>query len=386
MLAALAIAAPASGRTIYVDDDGAQCPQATLHTVQAAVNAAQPNDTIRVCRGTYREQVVIPEGKDGIRLMSLPQTPGAGAVLKPPPGGLAFTGAPNGSTNPLAILVLRAHRLFVRGFLIEGPLDFANPSDCAEHTHASGIAAPGGSATIDSNHITGIVAPCTGASGIHIGDVDSSFEFEPGAMKIDRNRIDGYGTTGVLVEGFNPVLIQRNVIVGRQGQTTGIIPIKENFEGPSPVPFAIVRSNDISDNARGIEIQSADARTVLVQGNAIHDNSVGLHATDGAPGEARGNLFQRNGTAILFEPFEPGTGWLVRLNRVFDSTSDGIHIRPLFGGQSGMRQYQLVNNRVLGSGGLDCFDETTGTGTAGTNDIWSGNVGVTDQPNVCRPP
>src|SRR5207245_7373758 len=52
---------PSSGTTFWVDNtplDG-DCPQATFTTIQAAVNASGPNDTIKVCPGTYTEQVQI---------------------------------------------------------------------------------------------------------------------------------------------------------------------------------------------------------------------------------------------------------------------------------------------------------------------------------------
>ena len=44
---------------ILVDDDKVQCPTAAYTAIQAAVNAAKSGDVIRVCPGTYREQVVI---------------------------------------------------------------------------------------------------------------------------------------------------------------------------------------------------------------------------------------------------------------------------------------------------------------------------------------
>ena len=40
---------------LIVDDDGAECPTATFMTIQAAINAANPNDVILVCAGTYPE-------------------------------------------------------------------------------------------------------------------------------------------------------------------------------------------------------------------------------------------------------------------------------------------------------------------------------------------
>ena len=45
--------------TLVVDDDNIQCPAATFTSIQAAVTAASPADTIQVCAGTYTEQVVV---------------------------------------------------------------------------------------------------------------------------------------------------------------------------------------------------------------------------------------------------------------------------------------------------------------------------------------
>jgi len=45
--------------TLYVDDDHAQMPNAGFTSIQAAVNAAHPGDTIRVSPGTYNESVTV---------------------------------------------------------------------------------------------------------------------------------------------------------------------------------------------------------------------------------------------------------------------------------------------------------------------------------------
>jgi parallel beta-helix repeat protein len=52
-LTAKPVALPA---TLVVDDDGV-CPGATFSTINAAVAAASPGDTIQVCAGTYNESV-----------------------------------------------------------------------------------------------------------------------------------------------------------------------------------------------------------------------------------------------------------------------------------------------------------------------------------------
>jgi hypothetical protein len=46
-----------SSSTLLVDDNAAECPTASYTTIQSAINAANPGDTIKVCDGTYVEDV-----------------------------------------------------------------------------------------------------------------------------------------------------------------------------------------------------------------------------------------------------------------------------------------------------------------------------------------
>jgi hypothetical protein len=63
-LAGLLVIAPAqAGQLRYVDDDGLDgfnCTNAPYTTISAAIAASKSGDEIRVCPGTYVEQVVIP--------------------------------------------------------------------------------------------------------------------------------------------------------------------------------------------------------------------------------------------------------------------------------------------------------------------------------------
>ena len=58
-------------RTILVDDDAHQFHHPDFNTIQAAVDAAQSGDHILVATGNYREQVVIPLGKNGLDIRAV---------------------------------------------------------------------------------------------------------------------------------------------------------------------------------------------------------------------------------------------------------------------------------------------------------------------------
>jgi len=67
----LAPAPAQAGQTLFVDDDGAQCPGA-LRTIQEAVAQATRGATILVCPGTYQATVMVKgHDKDGIRLIAM---------------------------------------------------------------------------------------------------------------------------------------------------------------------------------------------------------------------------------------------------------------------------------------------------------------------------
>lgn len=90
-----------SSSTLLVDDNATECPTAAYSTIQSAVNAANPNDTIQVCGGTYNEDVSIT--KNGISLL------GAGAAVT------TIRGPKNG---PVSTIQVAANNVTVAGFTI----------------------------------------------------------------------------------------------------------------------------------------------------------------------------------------------------------------------------------------------------------------------------
>ncbi len=56
---AAVLAVPAAATVLVVDDDGFDCPNALYQRISDAVDAAGSGDTINICAGIYREQVVV---------------------------------------------------------------------------------------------------------------------------------------------------------------------------------------------------------------------------------------------------------------------------------------------------------------------------------------
>src|SRR3981081_993723 len=116
-----ASAVQASAHELRVSNNGS-CPTAIYPTIQAAVNAASPGDTITVCPGTYAEHVRIQgSGKNDIKLQSLkplqaiiqfPAAPGVPPDMPPAIGTTAI--------NAL-VLVTTEKGVSLRGFTIPGP-------------------------------------------------------------------------------------------------------------------------------------------------------------------------------------------------------------------------------------------------------------------------
>src|SRR5256885_13491830 len=90
---------------------GTSCNNPGYRTIQSAVDVAGTGDHINVCPGTYMEQVIVPAGKDNIRLRSTRQWE---AIIQAPPD------------NPLdpvkaIVRVNGAHGVTILAFTITGP-------------------------------------------------------------------------------------------------------------------------------------------------------------------------------------------------------------------------------------------------------------------------
>jgi len=343
----------AAKTTLVVDDDFADCPTATFTSIQSAVAAASAGDTIKVCAGTYIEQVTITAGKDGLELRSMPPL---AATIK----------APVLMLDPKAIVhISGADDVTIRDFTISGP----GGSGCDSIRY--GIRVDGdGSAKIRGNHITMIhdtpFSGCQNGNAIQIG---RQFEGQTGSAEITNNGIDKYQKSGIVVDNVGSNATIRNNLILGVGPT---ITIAQNGVQVSRGATASVEKNDISDNLYA-------PMTVVSTGVLLFQ--------PGAAVDVGHNKLRRNDESIFSIS---AVGPKIQHNDIADNTFDGIGLDDTSGAavehnssegngfdgiwvSSTSANNTMAHNKMKNNTEHDAHDDSVGTGTGGTANTWTKN-------------
>ena len=347
------------GGMLIVDDDGLDCPNFQYTTIQAAVDAAMPGDKIKVCPGTYIEQVTIPAGKDGLTLFV---ESAFQAVIK----------APLFMTDPKAIVrVNGAQNVTIRHFTITGPGD----SICNSIRYGVFVD-NGGSALITDNHITEIhdipdisrvvVSGCQNGHGVAVGRMRAPDGPTTGSAIVVHNLIDKYQKGGVLVDNAgSSAEVAYNEVVGI-GPTSDIA---QNGIVVARAAQADVHHNKVSQNvysppdfdATGIllfcdpVVVACAGTTGATGGSRVHHNDVFLNEVGIAPWFVAGTVE-------------------ISYNNSRNNLSDGIHAYPPTSGNL------IAHNKAFQNGMLDCVDDTNPT-----QNNWLKDLGRTEnQTGLCK--
>jgi nitrous oxidase accessory protein NosD len=335
--------------TFVVDDDLKQRPDAQFQSIQAAVDAAGPDDTVKVYPGTYREQVTVPAGKDGLRLLG--QDPRKVTIQ-----------APATMSGSMAIVEVDADDVTVGGFTIAGPSQGINAGVLIDN---------GGSATVLGNHITDIRDdPLSGRqSGFGVVVKD-------GSARIVANLIDQYQKGGIVVNGpGSDAEVGLNVVLG-VGPTDVI---GQNGIQVSEGATADVHDNYVANNiytpqtfgSSGIILSNPGP--VKVRDNVVVKNDFGVYADHVAGGVITGNQISKS-TYDGIDLLNGTTGTLVANNESGKNGLDGIFVDSTSAGNT-VRDNVFKNNRVY-----DAEDQSHGAGTSGTANTYVNNKGKTSNP------
>src|SRR5215203_5370816 len=358
----------ASGVALAVTKIGSAGAQSSVvgpgESIQKAVNAAHPGDTI-VVRGVHREDVIIR--KDGIKLR------GDDAVIEAPPRAKADSPCSKVTGGPEAICVLgdvnikngeltgpRVSDVSVsgftfRGFKIKGPGgDSVDVIDVYAARNATvvgnrliGNAAIGIGAgrsvntTVAKNHLIG--SPKNVSKGINVDNRDRN-------TKVVNNVVRRYPefTNAIEVEEVINTTVAGNDLIGNG---TGVF-VEQNTTGTK------ILTNDISRSGfAGIYMEGPKPVNAKVVGNNISGGPWGIFITNTHRGSFAGNTIHDNCAGMFFEAFpsQPVGEFEVKANTVenntrscraaqFDRNFSGIGIALL--GASGM---EVTGNHLSGN-------------------------------------
>jgi hypothetical protein len=393
MLVGALIVPAASAATTRIVGNPATCPGATYPTINAAVAVAAPGDTIKVCAGTYTENVVVTKpltflgaqaGKDA----RFRNNPSQESIVNNGAGDFTLSGT--------------ANDVKIDGFTLSGA--GAPPA----LSWAYGIAAFQGSSglVVVNNVLQG------NSEGMNYQNPDST---KPSRVQYNafKNNTAGSPTfagergTGVFISNgpANNSSIVDNYFTGHT--ETAI-----NFAG-SPVRsvgLVVKRNVSVDDSTFVVAINSDGA---VVAQNAVYVSPSAANGTGILDFGANNNLSidsnliyggaasGTSGVRIADFVGSPSTNTTVTNNRIANRyngvrltagtstiTGNGISGSKNDGilAQSGGNQ--LLRNNVSSSTVHDCEDQTVGTGTAGTANQWIGNVGQSNNskpPAICPP-
>jgi len=325
------VGAPAS---ILVDDDRVQCPDAAYSTIQGAVNAARPGEHIRVCAGTYPEQVAIDK--------SIVLKADNGVFVKPV--GVAPNTAGLFQGDPLAavFLVTNAVSVEISGFSMDGSAN--GFIDCGPRL--IGILFQNSSGLIEGNvirhfHLSPALPGCQSGNGIEI-------ETTPGNtsnVAINNNSVDDYQKNGITANELGTIAtIDGNVVTG-SGPTTGTAQngIQIGFGASGTITNNTVINHVWSPcivitecvfNATGILVY--ESNDVHIGKNVLGTNQVGVYAS------GKHSLIDFN---LIFDSLEGvavvGNGSSIQLNKIAQSSSAAVFVQG--------NGNHIASNEILGA-------------------------------------
>lgn len=275
LVIAMAPSASAADRALVVSNDPKVCPAATFTSIQAAVTAADPGSTIRVCPGTYREMVTV--AKDNLRIVG---TDG--------PEDVIVEGKPDDphDAQEAGFLLHNVRGVLIQGFTVQG-------------FHEADILLVGANGNVIRNNRTTKSAH----DGIQLNSssdnlIENNVSFDNDAPLPARAFTDACGV--LLRLGSSNNTIRRNELFGN---AYGIlIAIRSNSN--------VVSGNDSHDNRR-YGIRNLSNAGTLIRGNEVEHNLVSsLGPGRGIAVEASTNVTVINNQATNNTPdlFRDGSG------------------------------------------------------------------------------
>jgi hypothetical protein len=340
VLSAVALcAAPARASKLTVSNTTPPCAGAKFNTIQSAINAASPGDTVAVCAGTYTEQLSITKN---LRLDAV-----TGAALVP--GAIRQNTMSLATADGIAaaILVSGAGNVIISGLIVDGANNAL--TECAPRLIGVYFQNSSGSlrhSAVRNFKLSADLNGCQSGTGVFV----ESGAGQSSNVEVVDCSIHDYQKNGVTANELGTsVAIQSNVVTGI-GPTTGAAQngIQIGFSATGTI-----RENAVADNLWSpcLNVQTCQtvATDILVTGSngvVVDDNTVGLAQVgifiDGDNAQVRNN---KSFAASVFENITVvGNCNSVRDNAVFQGGDANISIQ----GNDNIIAHNLITEAPVG--------------------------------------
>jgi len=347
----------------------------TFSTIQAAVNAVPPGLTIRVCPGSYPEQVVINKP---LTLAGVTSGTSGAAVIVSPVGGLVQN-ATSYFGSPIAA------QIFIQGTTSSSPT--VNLTDLVVDGYGNNVSGC-------SPNIVGIFYQDASGTVNHVTTTNQAIDVQPDGCQLGLGIFaqsdDIGGTSNVTVENSSVHNYQKNGITGNEIGTT-INVLNNNVVGYGPTTGAAqngiqigfgatgrVTGNTVNDDiwvgtgwaASGILLYDA-ANSITISQNTVGSAQFGIAlASDGTPGTPTDDaeiITSNKISGSQGDSIDACTnGNSIRSNTIMDSGESAIHLDDECsstdsGGTTGNNNSAIQNTIVDACAGI-----LLGSGTGNT--------------------
>ena len=285
--------APAFARTLVVDNDGAECPQAEYNTIQQAVAAAQAGDKILVCPGLYLGTVLVTESDLRIEARGAP-------------GEVVLQGT--GAVGELGFLLLNTTGVVLQGFTVQGfgraqiRIQGGRGNTVRKNVTGAAVVNDGIQVTGSSTNVASanVVEHNTSygnlQDGIYVGVITDILPFHPASDNIIRYNETFNNRLGIHMNGSGP----GNVIFGNRSHDNRQIGIfNGNLSHGNEIKFNHVYANGLTPipgvAGVGVGIGVNNSSLVTVRDNRAEGNgSNGIGLTAPLNGVAAENVVTQN--------------------------------------------------------------------------------------------
>jgi nitrous oxidase accessory protein NosD len=328
-----------NGARLVVDDDKVECPNAGFTHIQDAIDAASPGDHIRICKGTYVEQLTIRKALD--------IDADSGAVLMPsamkPNTTSLFSGAPIAT----AILVADATDVSISGLTVDGVNN--GISECAPDLEGITFQNASGNivrAAIRNFKLATRLGGCQSGTGLFVQSGGGKIS----QVEIEDCTIHDFQKNGITANEIGTTaFIRRNVVTGI-GPTAAIAQngIQIGFGAGGAIAKNVV-TNNVYSACSAVTMCAAVATNILVtqsDGVEVSGNKAGISQV-AIFVNGNGAEVERNETfaANVFDGIRvEGNQAEVRRNRVFNGAEAGIFVM----GNNNVLEDNVITEAAIG--------------------------------------